>query len=381
VTELADLLVLLHGARGRISTVRATVRTWYDIVLTQKAIERDGHATTYGPQIDEREREGLVRVWLAPPDRAREERTGTDGEGYGVRLGPQWWHYDPHNGARSNEDRPEVTTGTGDDVWWLLEPAPLIGLLDFHDITPGRRADRATIGTRAVPRAVGDGNNWPLARLGAMGADEILLEIDAERGALLRIESRLEGQPYAISEVLEVAFDEAFADDVFVFTPPPGEEVRSLDDDFGIFRDLTIEQAVARAPFTVWIASQLPAGWATEITFAPARDRPAMAPTLYLNYRAGDGTHAVRVVESPADHPGEHDEYEHARPNPWQEVERNGRTMQIREPAESWQPAQLLAELDGTRILIHSDDLAATALADLAGGLVPAPAEPPDLGR
>lgn len=54
--------------------------------------------------------------------------------------------------------------------------------------------------------------------------------------------------------------------------------------------------------------------------------------------------------------------------------------MQVHEPAESWQPAQVRLELDGTRILMHSTDLGADALADLAVGLVRAPSEPPKLG-
>jgi hypothetical protein len=40
----------------------------------------------------------------------------------------------------------------------------------------------------------------------------------------------------------------------------------------------------------------------------------------------------------------------------------------------------LTAAFHGTGILIHSGDLAAGALADLAAGLVRAPSVPPDLG-
>jgi hypothetical protein len=54
--------------------------------------------------------------------------------------------------------------------------------------------------------------------------------------------------------------------------------------------------------------------------------------------------------------------------------------VQAREPAESWQPAQVRLELDGTRILIHSADLGADALVEVALGLVRAPSEPPELG-
>jgi hypothetical protein len=387
VSDLGDFLVLLHGARGRISTVRATVRGWRHERRVREAMERStrgGSVALFAPDADGEDNrasvESVVRVWFAPPDRAREEREGADGEGFGVRRGPLWWHYDPHNGAISNQGEPEVGGGIGGELWWLLDPAPVIGLLDFDSITPGRQAGHATLRVRAVPRAPGSGEDWPLLRLGAGGADELLLDVDAERGALLRIEARYAGEPFLVWEVTEIAFDETFADDVFEFTPPPGEEVRSITNQFAVERDLTVEQVVARAPFTVWIPPRLPAGWETQIAFTAENDRPPMAPQVHLHYRAPDGTHAVSVAESPADHPGEHSDYEHARPNPWHKIERDGRSMQIREPAESWQPAQVLLELDGTRIHIHSGDLTADWLADLAAGLVQATSEPPALG-
>ena len=90
VAELGDVLVLLHGARDRVSTVRAVVRTWQHRRLGQEALVRGGF-TAYGP-IDEPERESFethIRVWLAPPHLA--------GSGIGGELG------------------------------WLQDPAPLIG--------------------------------------------------------------------------------------------------------------------------------------------------------------------------------------------------------------------------------------------------------------
>jgi hypothetical protein len=316
-------------------------------------------------------------VWLAPPDRAREEREDPGGAWFGVRRGRLWWRYDAHNGAMSNEDQPEVGSGIGQEFGSLLDPAELIGLLDFGEISPGRRAGRPTLHVRAVPRVLADGYDAPLWRLGAMGADDLRLDVDAERGTLLRIESRFEQQPFAISEILEIAFDEQFPEDTFVFTPPPGEEVRSIAAQFPVRRDLTIEQAVALAPFTVWIPARVPAGWETEIGFAAEQDRPPMAPHVFLNYRASDGTHGLRIAESPAD--GPRDEEAEGPGGPWRAIDRNDRQMHIREPAESWQPAQARLDLAGTRILIHSTDLGADALADLAAGLVRAPSEPPRL--
>ena len=385
MSDLGELLVLLHGARRRVATVRAIVRNWRHQQRMREAMqrtERAGSVTLFGPAVGPEgvAVENVLRVWLAPPDRAREEREGADGEGFDVRRGSSWWRYDCDNGAMAGEDERGGGGDIGGELWWLLDAAPLIGLLDFDTITAGRQAGRSTLRVRAVPREPAAGDDMPLLRLGAGGADELWLDVDEQRGALLRVEGRLAGEPFNIWEVTEIAFDETFADDVFEFTPPPGEPIRSFKDEFGLERDLTIEQAVARASFTVWIPSRVPAGWVTAIAFAAASDRPRMAPQVHLHCRAQDGTHAVNIAESPAGHPGEHSDYEHARPGPWRQIERDGRSMEIREPAESWQPAQVRLELDGTRIHIHSGDLTADWLADLAAGLVPAPPEPPAPG-
>jgi outer membrane lipoprotein-sorting protein len=381
MARLADLLELMHGARGRTRTVRATVRTWRHVHRMRQAMERSDWVS-YGPAADDPEPEAvahLARVWLAPPDRAREEQEGPDGSFVGVRDGDRWWRYDDHNGAMSNAGQPDSNSGIGDEYRWLIDAATVIGLLEFGEIARGARAGRPALQVKAVPRALAPGEDGPLMRLGALGADELLLDVDAERGALLRIESRFAGQPFAISEVTEAAFDEELPDDTFVFRPPPGEEVRSIAEQSAIEPGLTIEQAVARAPFTVWIPERVPAGWEAEIAFAAPMDRPPAAAHVFLHYRAPHGAHGYSITESPADTAPDPEAYGPPRPDPWQEVTRGGRTMQVREPAEHWHLAQVELALEDTRILIHSNDLKADALADVAAGLVRAPSAPPDL--
>lgn len=382
MSRLADLLELMHGARGRTRTVHATVRTWRHMHRMRQAMERSDWVS-YGPVADEPEPEAvehLARVWLAPPDRAREEQEGPDGSLVGVQNGDRWWRYDDHNGAMSNEGQPDSNSGIGDEYRWLIDAATVIGLLEFGEIARGERAGRPALHVHAVPRALVPGEDGPLMRLGALGADELLLDVDAERGALLRIESRFEGGTLAIFEVLEIAFDEAFGDETFVFTPPPGEEVRSVDQQSMIQPGLTIEQAVARAPFTVWIPARVPAGWEAGIAFAAAMDRPPAAAHVFLHYRAPHAAHGYTITESPADSAPDTEAYGPARPDPWQELTRGGRTMQVREPAEYWHLAQVELAIEDTRILIGSNDLTADALADVAAGLVRAPSAPPDLG-
>ena len=380
--KLGDVLELLHGARDRVTTLRATVRIWHDHGVYREAmarLEQGGHvvfAVGDGPEREERR----LRLWIAPGRRVREEADGPHGRTIAVRRGELWWRYDERIGAVTNEERPEVGGGVGEEFSTLLDPAPLIGLLDYGEIARARHAGRPSLHVHATPRDTGDHTEWPLMRIGAMGADGLLLDIDAERGVLLRVECRLGDRPFAISEIIDVAFDEVLPDDTFVFTPPPGERLRSVDEQFDIRHDLTIERAAAMASFPLWIAPRLPRDWELEISFAAEQERPPMAPHVYLHHRPRDGTHTITMAQSPADHPGQHSEYEHANPGPWREITRGGRRMQVREPRESWQPAQVLLELEGTRIHIHSNDLDAEALVDVAASLVRAPSDPPRLG-
>src|SRR5688572_21344885 len=184
MTELGDLLELLHGARDRVSTVRMEVRSWHHVGRSHEAMARAadgggwvGYAPIDGPQPETFE--SRIRLWLAPPDRVREEREDPSGTSYGVRVGGSCWRYDPTNGAVSNDGEPDVGSGMGDELSRLLDPAPMIGLLDFGAISHGRCAGRAALRVQAVPRA---GDDALLFRLGAMGAAELRLEIDAERG-------------------------------------------------------------------------------------------------------------------------------------------------------------------------------------------------------
>lgn len=250
-----------------------------------------------------------------------------------------------------------------------------MGALVLTPLGRGEVAGRPTLRARGIPRA-SDDEEGMILRIG--GADEYVLDVDAERGVLLRVEARAGGAAFLILEVTEIAFGERFDAAVFELEPPPGQRFRGVLDDLpGTMRDLPIERVAVLAPFPVWMPARLPRGWELGATFAPASERLGTAPAVYLHYAAPDASHQLAIHLSPADHPGEHPEYDHADPAPWIEQERDGRRMQVREPAEDWQPAQVRLELDGTRILIHSRDLDASWLADLAGGLVRAPTSPP----
>ena len=79
-----------------------------------------------------------------------------------------------------------------------------------------------------------------------------MLDVDAGRGVLLRVEGRRGGAAVSIVGVVESALDETVPDDRFVFTPPPGVEVSSVSSK----RDLSLEEAVAAAPFVLWLPAE-----------------------------------------------------------------------------------------------------------------------------
>ena len=60
------------------------------------------------------------------------------------------------------------------------------------------------------------------------GADDYLLSVNAEVGVILRLASRLRGEEYAVFEVLDIAFEEAFAEGTFRLELP-GVEFQQVE--------------------------------------------------------------------------------------------------------------------------------------------------------
>ncbi len=75
---------------------------------------------------------------------------------------------------------------------------------------------RDAIRLRGVPLEEGEYPPEPLW----WGADEYEAVVDAERGVLLRLASRLDGEDIDALEVQEIHFDEAFEEEVFTSRGP-----------------------------------------------------------------------------------------------------------------------------------------------------------------
>jgi outer membrane lipoprotein-sorting protein len=382
VATLGDLLELLHGAYERFETVRLVAHDWQHFARSGRASKRfaaQSAGTSYATIGFTREAapetsEGTVRLWFEKPHRVREEREGDlRGAVLGVRDGERWWMYSPESGARSNEDDLSFGSGVGQQYEHFLDPSGLIPGLTFEPLDETIVAGRRALRVFARPRGGKSDSPHQVLRLG-VGADEYELAVDVERGVLLRALARVDGEEFSVHEVTEIAFDESFAPETFVFVPPAGEVIRGVR--ASRHRRLTIEEAVALAPFPVFLPQSLGPGWQMTVHFFPGEDRPRSAASVAIHYWRADASHQLNMTQMALEARDPYEGFD------WKESVRNGdrwRTWTADRDGDAM-PARVQLEREGTRITITSNDLEIERLIELAGMLVPAPAEPPSLG-
>jgi outer membrane lipoprotein-sorting protein len=388
MSALGDLLESLHEASRRFDRARIAWRTWHHderALAIRVAAVREGRLLVGAGGVDPDakplppERTGLVRVWFERPDRWREVREGDEwGPTLTVRDGGRLWTYDDTLGALSDDVEGNPAAGLGEDLALHLDPAPLIGQLTFEPGGLAKRAGRPVVRARATPR-LPDAQPQLGSLLGALGADELLLEMDLERGVLLRTEVRRAGEAFRVYEAEDVEFDATHPPQTFSFEPPRGEEIRPPEGRTRI-DELPLYEAARRAPFAVFVPTDLPDDWGLAVTYISPHQRPPAGAQVHLWYRAGGGVAAVNVIEqaeaqapAPRAAPGIPD---------WREQQLgDGTRVQVRDRTEDVPQAQLTTTLEGTTISIDSTQLDARALTDLAASLRPAPTEAPKLGR
>jgi hypothetical protein len=296
VSDVGDLLELLHGASGRWRTLQCTIRSWHDTELQRRAIERwqaslgqgAGQAMIFSTDGDEPsplEYEFNQRLWIVKPDRHREESD----HGTTVSRGALWWHWSEHQGLMSNESDPQLMGPKAADAHPLhLAPALLIPALRFETVE--RNGDTLTVTAKpSDSRHVHFGQP-------AHGADEHRLTVDASRGVVLSIENSIEGELFSSSHLLDAVFDEPIPDETFVLDVPSGVEVRSPRD---LHPQVTLEEAAELAGFAVFAISELPEGnWRHSVHY----HRPPRAEdeSLHLSYHRADGRGWINVDQKPA---------------------------------------------------------------------------------
>jgi hypothetical protein len=246
----------------------------------------------------------------------------------------------------------------------MTDPSLLLAQLEVEATGRADVTGRQAILVRATRR----GREWHGPAGLPEGAHHHELAVDAERGVLLRTVSVLDGQEFHSNEVLEIAFDEPFPEDTFVFTPPAGEEIRDAESAFPPHEDVTIEEAARLAPFTVLAPRRLPQGAELRVHFFPGSERTQWPPAVSLVYWFESARHSLSISQTGEPQPVGADEG-------WERLERDGQVMRFR---DEYGQRLVVLERYGTHVMVTSD-LDRDTLVEIAYSLEPAPSEPPRL--
>jgi hypothetical protein len=251
--EPEEALKLIGSASQRYDTVRAALRYRGDgptiKALRERYLRSDARRRTYGNRPEPSPSEGIrhpepdrafgwrCRVWSIDHQRWRRE---LELPGGGVDIAAS-------TGRMQSRDTPEAPAGTSEmwqrrvgggsreedprwlvlatDHYWTFYPFDPHGItsldleleqLDLVAAGPVSWAGREAVRLVGVPVAEWEFPPEPLW----WGADEYEAVVDAERGVLLRLASRLDGEDFDALEVEEIYFDERFGEDVFTSREP-----------------------------------------------------------------------------------------------------------------------------------------------------------------
>jgi outer membrane lipoprotein-sorting protein len=380
--RLGTLLEVMHGA-GSFNTVHAAFRVWRHTERAQAAFraaaEEDTRrgassqtVTLRGRGEEPSERVETIRIWRSG-GRVREEQHGGPRDGYyAVRDGDVWWSWDERMGAISNEDDPSVSSGIGEQLSIMLDPTPLLAATRFSVIGRSRVLGRATILAEAVPRESDPRRpprSFELHQIGS-GADRYTIEVDVERGVLLRTAALRGREPFQEITTVEIAFDEPIGDELFRFEPPAGEQVQPIGQRPRPQR-ITAAEAQQRAPFTVLIPDRVPADWHVNCVFIEPAQRPPQPACVLLSYRSDDGHESVSLSQyAAADKPEQFDLM--IASDEWQTITHEGTGVRVRRGGPQ---SQAHIESDGTFVFVSSETLSGDRLGAIAGALKRAPTD------
>ncbi len=134
------------------------------------------------------------------------------------------------------------------------------------------------------------------------------LAVDAERGILLDRAVFVGGELRSRTEVLEVAFDEMFAPETFVWKPSPDRPLPEVPQVEPILpQEVSLQEAAGVAAFAVF-ALDLPEQWHWHATYKPEVEwkykgprPPFYAEAVWIEYRLEDASHQLRLDQAAGD--------------------------------------------------------------------------------
>ena len=378
MSDLAELLELMHTSVRRWHTIRASGWEWRHPARSRLAWERlippdrSRSVAFVGRSRGQPEPEVVReswRLWLARPDKVRTEFAVENNTVTAVIVGDAWWSWSASREVTTNQGDPHHSHGRGPGDG-LIDPSSILPAVELVLTGSANFIGRSVLKVLATPTPIDDNDeessDWRLAThyLGG-GADEYALVVDAERGVLLRSEARIGDKPFRIIEMETVAFDEEIGEDVF--SPPTDSVIEPA----WVPRAVSLDQLPREVPFTVFVPEHPPFG-VEEVDIHPPDHRYGIPEQIHIAFASnffGEDDRQFWLVESAEPLP-ERDAVE------WREgnAVRFGEDLDIDPPLRIVQLERL-----GTHIEVRSYYLEMEELLDLARSLVPLREEPPSL--
>jgi hypothetical protein len=373
---LGDVLELAALSAKRWSTLSATVKSYENFDLQQKAIERGQpsfmpkRSTPPGdPSLrvkDRSERNATAKLWANGGDRFRvEERTADDSETVSITVknAVSSW-------TRVGVGAVTISDDTGpfgmfwDPTGWsrLLNPAGLLEHVDVEALGPSEFAGRPTLRVRTMSQPVErsmtmrPGRNGPMMFIGWMG-DTCLIELDAATGLVLKFETSIDGQKFRSFEMSNVIIDTALDANLFDELPPADAPTRPAKQ-----MAEPVEVIAERVDFALFS----PPDSCTAFLRDSKSDEPQVVQIhrMPTSQRLGPGglPSFLQLIESTSAESV-------ADPSQWESIELDGRLGWI------WQPdaggeVHIRLDRDGTHIWLRGLHDRSEAL-DVARSLVP----------
>lgn len=228
MSDLSDVLELMHTSRQRWITLRLAGHEWRHLETFNRAWEHhheqmraSGFAVLRSiafkwsdgrePAAESRED---WRLWLAKPDKKRAEFQVGDEVVTAVFDGSSWWSWSPSRHFITNDGAPNHSHGSGPGEA-LIDPGIHLASLEMHIAERTTFLTRSAYGVTAFPRQVTpQGFNATFHTLGT-GADLYKLVVDAELGVLLRVQAEFQGDAFSVIEVDDIGVNERFGDATF----------------------------------------------------------------------------------------------------------------------------------------------------------------------
>jgi outer membrane lipoprotein-sorting protein len=376
VSELGEVLELMHTSEGRWSSLHAEGREWRDSALNLEAFmrmverRRPGSVARFGDSSHEAEEpeevESAWRLWMEGTDRIRAEFSVGHGEMViAVVDGKTWWSWSPSSGALTNEGSENAETGLGPGTD-LVHPAAILPAVDLEVRGRTTKLGRSAYEVLAVPTTGNDDEeDFGLLHGIGSGAEEYELLVDAERGVLLRTVARLHGRPFLILEMDEVAFDEELPADTFTLVPPTGVAFEALPRT----RSLLLEELPGAVGFTVLVPERALDDAQVDVTIEPALPRygvPEYADITYATFPRDASPTSLSLRESAEPMPMPEE-------TKWRDIE----GLMVGEDRHTSPPTiRVRLEVRGTHVELSSPDVSVEQLFRMVRSLVLLPPRP-----